>query len=81
MEYLKDSDYSVTLYTSLYLKDTKQIMEILNDDRRTAKATKEHILEMFNNIRDIVKKALEYKFVVKNAEIDTQLPCGRIVGP
>ena len=81
MEYLKDADYSVTLYTSLYLKDTEQIMEILNDDRRTEKATKEHILEMFNNICEIVKKALEYEFVVKNAEIDTQLPSGKIVGP
>lgn len=57
MEYLYEKGYSVTLYTSLYLKNTKEIMDILDDGRRTPKATREHILEIFNNICELVQKA------------------------
>ncbi len=81
MEYLKNQDYSVKLYTSLYLKDTDKILEILDDERRTPKATREHILEMFDNIRDIVNKANELGFEVINAEVNTNIPSGKIVGP
>lgn len=81
MEYLYENNYTVTLYTSLYLKATKEILDILDDDRRTEKATREHILELFNNIKDIVEKAEEYEFTVKNAEVDTKVSTGKIVGP
>lgn len=81
MEYLYENNYTVTLYTSLYLKATKEILDILDDDRRTEKATREHILELFNNIKEIVEKAEEYEFTVKNAEVDTKVSTGKIVGP
>lgn len=81
MEYLYENNYTVTLYTSLYLKATKEIMDILDDNRRKENTTREHILELFNNIKDIVEKAEEYEFTVKNAEVDTKVSTGKIVGP
>jgi len=81
MEYLDENGYTVTLYTSLYLKETKKILDILDDDRRTEKATREHILELFDNIKEIVETAEEYGFTVKNAEVDTKVSTGKIVGP
>ena len=81
MEYLYKKGYSVTLYTSLYLKNTKEIMDILDDGRRTPKATREHILEIFNNICELVQKAEEYGFATENAEVNISVSSGIIVGP
>ena len=81
MEYLYENNYNVTLYTSLYLKETKKILDILDDGRRKEKATREHILEMFDNIKDIVETAEDYGFAVKNAVVGTKISTGKIVGP
>ena len=81
MDYLYTNQYTVTVYTSLYLKSTDKVLEILNDSRRTPKATREHILEIFDKIRDIVMQAQEYGFTVKDAKANTLVSEGVIVGP
>lgn len=81
LDYLYEKRYTVTLYTSLYLKNTKEVLDILDDERRTPKATREHILEIFDKICDIVQKAEEYHFGVVNAEVNTSVSDGTIVGP
>lgn len=81
MDYLYEERYNVTLFTSLYLKSAKKVLDILDDDRRTLPATKEHILETFNNIRDIVEKAEKCGFDVKDATVNTKVYEGKIVGP
>ena len=81
LDYLYENRYEVTLYSSLYLKNTKEVLEILDDKRRTPKATREHILEIFDKICDIVQKAEEYNFSVVNAEVNTSVSYGTIVGP
>ncbi len=81
LDYLYENGYTVTLYSSLYLKNTKEVLEILDDERRTPKATREHILEIFDKICDIVQKAEEYNFSVINAEANTSVSLGTIVGP
>lgn len=81
LDYLYEKGYTVTLYTSLYLKNTKDVLDILDDGRRTPKATREHILKIFDKICSIVQKAEEYHFSVVNAEVNTVVSNGRIVGP
>ena len=56
-------------------------MELLDDGRRTLPATKQHILETFDNIKDIVEKAQEYGFSIENATVGTKVLSGSIVGP
>lgn len=81
MEYLHKNNYTVSLYSSLYLKSIEKILEILDDDRRTPSATKEHILNLFDNIKTIVEKAQEYDFTIKDAKVAISVSTGRIVGP
>lgn len=81
MEYLHDNDYNVTLYSSLYLKSARTVLKQFDDDRRTLSATKEHILETFDNIKKIVEKAEALGFSVKNAEVNTAFAGCMIVGP
>lgn len=81
MEYLHDHEYNVTLYSSLYLKSARTILKQFDDDRRTLPATKEHILETFDNIKEIVEKAEAFGFSVKNAEVNASFAGCIIVGP
>lgn len=81
MEYLFANYYNVTLYSSLYLKSVKKVLKILDDRRRTLTATKKHILETFDNIRDIVNKAQEYGFSIMDATVGRKVSSGIIVGP
>lgn len=81
MEYLNGEEYSVTLYTSLYLKHVNEIQKMLDDGRRTKNATCEHILVLFDHIKEIVEKAQEYGFIVEDALLDTELELGVIAGP
>lgn len=81
MEYLYADKYDVTVYSSLYLKSARKVKDLLDDGRRTLPATKQHILNIFDNIKNIVEKALEYGFTVKNAVIGTKVMLGNIVGP
>lgn len=81
LEYLYSKEYEVTVYTSLYLKSAKKVLELLDDERRTLPATKQHILETFDKIKDIVEKAQEYGFSIKNASAGTEVLSGSIVGP
>lgn len=80
LEYLAENDFSVTVYTSLYLKSTKKVMEILDDDRRTPKKTREKILGLFDRIAEIVDNANDLGFDVENAIIDTAICDTEIVG-
>ena len=81
MEYLFDNQYTVTVYSSLYLKSARRVKALLDDGRRTLPATKEHILETVDKIRDIILAAQEYKFSVKDATVNTPVSIGSIVGP
>ena len=81
LEYLYNEQYTVTVYSSLYLKSTKKVLDILDDERRTLPATKERILKKFDKIRDIVEKAQKYGFAVKDATVNAKVAMGTIVGP
>ena len=81
MEYLHSREYDATVYSSLYLKSARKVLELLDDGRRTLPATKQHILETFDNIKKIVEKAQEYGFSIENATIGTKVLLGSIVGP
>ncbi len=81
MEYLHGKRYAVTLYSSLYLKSARKVLELLDDGRRTLPATKQRILKTFDNIKTIVEKAQEYEFSIENATVGTKVLSGSIVGP
>ena len=81
MEYLHSNGYDVTVYSSLYLKSARKVLELLDDGRRTLPATKQHILETFDNIKNIIEKAQGYGFSIKNATVGTKVLSGSIVGP
>ena len=78
---LYDEGYDVSVYSSLYLKSAKEVLDILDDDRRTLKGTKDRILKTFDHIKEIVEKAQEYNFTVKDATVNTKVASGSIVGP
>lgn len=81
MEALDDKGYSVSVYTSLYLKSVDKIHNLLDDGRRKKNKTCEHILELFDHIAEIVAAAGKYEFFVENALPDTNIGIGTIVGP
>ena len=81
LEYLYNEQYMVTVYSSLYLKSARKVLDVLDDERRTLPATKKHILEKFDNIKEIVEKAQEYSFTVKDAAVNTKVAIGTIAGP
>ena len=83
LDYLFVEKYtSVTVYTSLYLKSAKKVLELL-DGRHTLPATKHHILETFDKIKEIVETAQGYSFIVKDAIVNTTVSSAvaTIVGP
>ncbi len=81
LEYLYNERYTVTVYSSLYLKSARKVLDVLDDERRTLPATKEHILETFDKIKDITEKAQELGFTVKDATVNTKVSRGVIAGP
>ena len=81
MTYLHDVKRTATIYSSLYLKSAKKVLELLDDERRTLAATKQRILETFDNIKAIIEKAQEYNFAVKDGTINTAVSLCTIVGP
>lgn len=81
MEYLAEKNYKTTIYTSLYLKSTEKIEEILDDGRRNKKSICDHILDIFDKIAEIVEKAIEFDFNVIDAKKDTTVSSAEIVGP
>jgi len=82
MEHLhKSRHYSVTLYSSLYLKSARKVLELLDDNRRTLPATKESILKLFDNIKEIIEKAQEYGFEIKDGKKGVEIASCCIVGP
>lgn len=81
MDYLASEGYETTVYTSLYLKHASKVEKLLDDGRRSKKSICNHILEIFNNIAEIVEKAQEYGFSVKDAIKGVTLATAEIVGP
>lgn len=81
MDYLASEGYETTLYTSLYLKHASEVERLLDDGRRNKKSICDHILEIFSNIAEIVEKAQEYGFSVKDAIKGVTLATAEIVGP
>lgn len=78
---LSDRGYTVTLYTSLYLKSAHKVLEILDDNRRTPSSVRRHILELFDNIAEIVAKAQDLGHTVSNATKGQQFCTCEVVGP
>jgi len=81
LEHLHEDDYAVMVYSSLYLKSVRKVLGLMDDGRRTKGATIKKILDTFDKIKDIVEKAQEYNFDVKDAKIDTDVASCKIVGP
>lgn len=81
MDYLYDNKYNTSIYSSLYLKHTQKVLDLLDDGRRKKSATNEHILDIFDNIAKIIDKATEYSFEIIDATVDTYVSSARIVGP
>ena len=72
---------SSDLYTALYLKSARKILKQFENKNRKLEPTKQHILETFDHIKEIVEKATDLGFKTENAVIDTEF-CGcSIVGP
>ena len=81
LEDLSEKGYSVTVYTALYLKSARKILKQFENKNRKLEPTKQHILETFDHIKEIVEKATDLGFKTENAVIDTEF-CGcSIVGP
>lgn len=81
MDYLASEGYETTLYTALYLKHASEVERLLDDGRRNKKSICDHILKIFSNIAEIVEKAQEYGFSVKDANKGVTLATAEIVGP
>ncbi|MCL2080410.1 MAG: hypothetical protein FWH17_11420 [Oscillospiraceae bacterium] len=81
LEYLYNANISVTIYCHLYLKHKDEIIERLDDGRRTRDSISDALLEEFNNIADIVNKAESLGFDVNEALKDTSVFDLQIVGP
>lgn len=81
MDYLYDNKYNTSIYSSLYLKHTQKVLDLLDDGRRNKLATNEHILDIFDNIAKIIDKATEYSFEIIDATVDTYVSSAKIVGP
>ena len=59
LEDLSESGYSVTIYTALYLKSARKILKQFENKNRKLEPTKQHILETFDHIKEIVEKATD----------------------
>jgi len=81
LECLHNENYTVTVYSPLYLKSVQEVLDLIDDGRRTKNATKNSILDTFDIIKDIVENAQDYGFTVKNATIGTTVSLCKIVGP
>ena len=81
LDYLYAEKYSTLVYSSLYLKHTQKVIDLLDDGRRTKSATKEHILNTFDKIAKIIEKARECSFTIMDATVDTDVASAKIVGP
>ena len=81
MEHLSSEGYETTIYISLYLKHASKVEKLLDDGRRNKKSICDHILEIFNNIAEIVEKAQEYGFSVRDANKGVTLATAEVVGP
>lgn len=74
---LIEEDKVDRIFTTLLLKYVDDILEMLDDDRRTRKATKERILELYDNIAQLSGTALKDIY-----EDSLELPIGiNFIGP
>lgn len=82
LNYLHDQHcYTVQVFAHLYLKHVDEILDVIDDGRRSRERLKEHLLEEFNHIREIVETAEQLHFMVVEALPGTAVANGRIVGP
>ena len=58
LEDLSEKGYSVTVYTALYLKSARKILKQFENKNRKLEPTKQHILETFDHIKEIVELSL-----------------------
>lgn len=73
--------YTVTVYTHQYLKHLDEILDKIDDGRRSREKLKEALLDEFDNIKKIIEKANDLDFTAKEALSDTDVGDCQIVGP
>lgn len=65
----KNVDYTINLYAHLYLKYTDEILDCIDDGRRSPERLKEALLEEYNNIASIIQSAKQFGFTIIEAQI------------
>ena len=73
--------YAVKVYTHQYLKHLDEILDKIDDGRRSREKLKEALLKEFDNIKKIIEKAQDLKFACIEALRDTYVGNCQIVGP
>lgn len=82
LNYLHDQHcYTVQVFAHLYLKHVDEILDAIDDGRRSRERLKEHLLDEFNHIREIIETSDQLHFMVVEALSGTAVANGRIVGP
>lgn len=73
--------FTVQVYAHLYLKHVDDILNQIDDGRRSRERLKECLLEEFNHIREIIEVAQKHHILVVEALSKTAVATGSIVGP
>ena len=73
--------FTVQVYAHLYLKHVDEILDEIDDGRRSRERLKECLLEEFNHIREIIETAQKHNILVVEALSKTAVATSSIVGP
>lgn len=73
--------FTVQVYAHLYLKHVDEILNEIDDGRRSRERLKECLLEEFNHIREIIETAQRHNILIVEALSKTAVATGSIVGP
>lgn len=82
LDWLKEQGrYAVTVYTHKYFEHVDEILEKVDDGRRTRESMERALLDEFDNITTIIETAEIYGFTTMEALEDTAVGTCVIVGP
>lgn len=82
LDWLKEHGYqAVTVYTHQYLKHVDEILDKVDDGRRTRESMRRALLAEFDNIKEIIETAQEHGFAAREALKSTSVGECTIVGP
>lgn len=77
----ENGNYTVKLYAHLYLKHADEILDRIDDGRRTRNRLMEALLEEFNNIASVICSAEQFDFTIIEALPGTTTADCTFVGP